>query len=360
MKSYKLCSLVAAAGLAVAGNAAAQTAVSFVNGRLSLTTNNTNQNVKVEMKEANGVARLFGFQGIPDGASYSGVSSIVVTTGTGRDEVQFDIEQSVSLALTANTGAGDALTKTQWKIRPGTGSVNASLSLQSAPGGVQLAEVNFDPETQGSSTIAIDTGNATEVAAKVIGDDPSSAMSVAFAARARKTDFEVVSAAADLTVNLSGTHASTASEVMYSVNQLRAGPVRVTTNTTLSGGADKLEAKVIAPFSNTLVAGTIAAGAGSDLVKLEVEGISNRNGLTISGNAGNDLIEVLNKGVFQLSQTLGLRINGNEGNDQLKLLTDSIIRGTGLPNDRTPIIDGGVGFDRYLGFGQIINCEARL
>lgn len=343
-----------------AGSAFGQTTVTFSNGLLTLRTPNTDQNVKVEMKGAEGVANLFGFPGLADGATYTGVTGISIITGSGRDEVQFDIEQSRSLVLSSNTGTGDALTKVQWKIRPGAAQTNASLTLASASGGLQLAEIGFDSETVGNASIRIDSGNAGEVVTKVLSDDPSNRLDIAFNARGAKTLLEVVSAASVLNVNAAGTHAAPLNEINHSIAQIRPGSVNVATNVNLGPNADKFEGKVSAPGSTAVFSGTINGGGGDDLVKIETESASSVNGQTIAGGAGADSIELTSKGIFQLSQTLGTRILGGDGDDRMILFTDSAIRGTGLPNDRVPLIDGGPGFDLYLGFGQILNCEGSL
>jgi hypothetical protein len=349
-----------ASTFALAGSAVAQTSVTFVNGQLTLTTPGTDQNVKVEMKGAEGVANLFGFPGIADGTAYSGVTGVAIITGAGRDEVQFDIEQSRSLNLSSNTGTGDALTKAQWKIRPGSTQTNANLTLASAPGGLQLAEIGFDSETLTNAAININTGNAGEVVTKVNADDPSARLDVTFNSRGSKSLLEILSAASTLNVRASGTHSGALNEINHSIAQIRPGSVNVATNVTLGANADKFEGKVSAPGSTAVYTGTINGGGGDDFINIETDSTSSVNGQTVSGGAGNDFIQINSKGVFQLSQTLGTRLLGGDGNDFLILFTDSAIRGTGLPNDVEPIINGGVGFDLYNAFGLILNCEGRL
>lgn len=345
--------------LVLAGGSSAQTTVSVVSGRLTLTTNNTEQNVKVEMKEAAGVARVFGFQGIADGTAYTGINAVTINTGSARDRVEFDVESVQSMDLRINSGAGDLESKTQWKILNTPGAVNAGVTYTSAGTGLKLVNVEFDNETQ-NARIAIDTGNAGEVNAKVLSDDPSNSLNVGFNARGAKTSFELASAAGTLDVNLRGTHATNFSEVKHVIGQLRPGTVRVNNDVTLSAGNDKLESKISAPGSNTTITGNSRGGSGDDIVLYEVEGVSIVNGLTIDGGAGNDFLSNQTKGVFQLSQTIGANIFAGPGDDFLILTTDTAIRGTGLPNDVQNTIDGGDGFDLYNAFGFIRNCEGRL
>ncbi|MDX2147703.1 MAG: hypothetical protein SFZ23_09295 [Planctomycetota bacterium] len=352
--------LVSFAGIAsFAGVASAQTSVSLVGGRLTITTNNAEQNVKVEMKEAPGVARLFGFQGVLDGTAYAGVTGVTINTGAARDRVEFDIETRVSVDLRVNSGAGELESKTQVKVLPAAVPVVAGIAYTSLPGALKLVNVEVDNEAA-NARVSIDTGNATEVNAKVLSDDPSNSLNVAFNARGAKTTVELASAASVLDVSLSGAHATPGSEVKHVIGQLRPATVRVSNNVTLSSGSDKLESKVAAPGSSVTIVGAARGGDGDDLALFEIEGASVVNGLSLEGGAGNDLLSNQTKGVFQLSQTVGARILAGPGDDLLILTTDTAIRGTGLPNDVQNVIDGGEGFDLYNAFGLIRNCEGRL
>lgn len=354
---HRSASISAALLMALAGLAHAQTTVSLTGGRLTLTTNNMDQNVKVEMKEGPGLARVFGFQGIPDGTAYTGVAAVTVNTGSGRDQVQLDIQSSTGLDVRINTGAGDLESKVQWKLLPGAAS--ASVVFTGSPSPVQKIEAEFDNESAGAS-INLDAGVAGEVTGKVLSDDLTSSLDVGFAARGAKTSFELTSNAASLDVRLRGTHAAAGSEVKHVIGQLRPASVRVSKDLTLSGGSDTLESKIAAPGSNVTLLGVVRAGGGDDRVLVESEGAGTVNGLRIEGGAGSDLLSNQTKGFFQLSQTVGASIFGGPGDDILILTTDTAIRGTGLPNDVQAIIDGGDGFDLFNAFGLIRNCEGRL
>jgi hypothetical protein len=345
--------------VALAGTAAAQTTAGVVGGRLTLTTNNTDQNVKVEMKEGLGIARVFGFQGIADGTAYTGVSAVTVNTGSGFDKVEFDIESRQSLDIRINTGTGALESKAQWKILSTTSPVSAAVTYTGAANPLSKVEVSFDNETNNAS-VSLDTGNNQEVTAKVLSDDLSNSLAATFNARAAKTGFELASNALTLDVTLRGTHATNFSEVGHVINQLRPASVRVQNDVTLSAGDDKHELKIGAPGSVTTVLGTIRGQAGNDNILVEAQGDSVINGLTLDGGAGDDFLSNQTKGWFQLSQTVGANIFGGSGNDFLILTTDTGIRGTGLPNDVQNIIDGGEGFDLYNAFGFIRNCEGRL
>lgn len=345
--------------LLAAGSAHAQTQVSVVGGRLTLTTNNTDQNVKVEMKEAPGIARVFGFQGIADGTAYSGVSAVTVNTGSGFDKVEFDIESRQSMDIRINTGAGALESKAQWKVLSTTAPVNAAVTYSGAANPLSKVEVVFNNETA-NATLSLDTGAASEATAKFLSDDLSNSLSASFNSRAAKASFELASNAQNRDVLLRGTHSTNFSEVTHVISQLRPAAVRVTTDVTLSSDNDKLEGKVSALGSTTTILGTARGLQGDDNLLYEVEGVSVVNGLTLDGGDGSDFLSNQTKGWFQLSQTVGANIYAGPGNDILILSTDTGIRGTGLPNDVQNNIDGGDGFDLYHAFGFITNCEGRL
>jgi hypothetical protein len=353
---------LALATLLAAGSAHGQTVASVVGGRLTLTTSNLDQNVKVEMKEAPGVARVFGFQGIADGTAFTGISGVTVNTGSGRDQVQFEIESRLSLDIRINTGAGDLESLVLWKILSGGGAVNAGVTYSSTPSALQIVGVEFDNDNTAASSININTGNGTDVVAKVLSDDPSTNLGVVFNGSGPKTTVEVVSAAANLNATLRGSYRSPGTdEVKHVVSQIRPGVVNIVNNVTTAGGDDKIEQIVSAPGSTTTIRGNVSAGTGNDFVSFVTQGASVTNGLTLSGGDGSDFLSNEVQGVWQLSQTLQARVLGGRGDDFLILRSDiNTIRGTGLPNDLIPVVDGGEGFDLYAAFGLIRNCEGRL
>jgi hypothetical protein len=343
----------------LAGAAAAQTTAIVSGGRLTLTTTSANQNVKVEMKEAVGVARVFGFSGIADGTTFSGLSGVTVETGAGNDTIEFDVISTVSYDLRVSSGSGSLESQTQWKILPSASTVNANVTYASVAGSLQKVGLTIDNEAA-NAAISIGTGNASDVDAKILSDDPTAALTVSFHSRAAKTTLELVSAASTLNASIRGAHATSGSEVKYVLNQLRPAAVTLSQDVTLSAGDDKLESVLAAPGSRAMLLGTIRAGAGNDLILLENDTFSTVNGVTLNGGLGNDFLSNKTKGEFQLSQSVGANIFGGPGDDILIQTTDTLIRGTGLPNDVQSIIDGGDGFDLFNAFGFIRNCEGRL
>jgi len=351
--------ILLAFSLLATANAHAQTAVSVVNGHLSLTTPNTPQNVKVEVGPTVGEARVYGFSGIPDGARYRDIVSVHLRTSNSIDKVEFDIQSSQNLAIRVDTRAGEAETKIKWKILPGVAAAVASVDLVSVTGVGQKAEIEIDSEVS-NATVSVNTGNYMDTATRIVADDPSSFLAVRLNGRAPKAAWEIVSAAPVVDVDWLGSHSIGEGEIKFLLNQVVRADVSLLFDVGLSTGNDLLEAKIEAPGSTVILGGAIRGQAGSDRVLVEPTAFSTTSGLDLLGGTGNDELSLLVKGRFQLSQELGVLLAGGDGDDRLILTTDTGIFGTGLPNDLIPVINGGSGFDLHQGFGSILNTEGRL
>ena len=131
--SKKSIVLLAAAIALVGGAANAQTVVTQVGGRLSLTTPNSDQAVKVEVGPVAGTVRLYSFQGIPDGQQYSGVNGLAVQTGAGFDKVEVKVDLGQSFDLRIDTGSGDSENKVVWEMQPGAAAATISPRCPAAP-----------------------------------------------------------------------------------------------------------------------------------------------------------------------------------------------------------------------------------
>ncbi|MCU0758518.1 MAG: hypothetical protein MUF07_04855 [Steroidobacteraceae bacterium] len=344
---------------AFAADAHAQTLVEQAGGRLTLTTPNADQSVKVVVGPAPGVASVSGFPGIADGTTYSGLTGVTVNTGAGNDLVEFDVETFESFSVQANTAGGSSERKIKWKIRPGTGTVAANVDVTGAAAGSQVSLVEVDSEAN-SAAVTLRTGLGSEVAAKVQSSNPTESLRVVFDAPAPKSTLEVASSANALEVDVRGGTTIAANELKYTIAQSRPATVALNWSIATSALADVVEANVAAPGSTVTQRGSVVTRAGDDLAKFETEGFGTVTGLALNGGLGNDQLLQVVKGRFQGSQTLQTVMRGAEGDDQLTLTTDTGIFGTGLPNDRFPIVDCGAGFDQFNAFGQIIGCEARF
>lgn len=394
-------------------HAHAQSAVSVVNGRLSVSTPSGDQNIKFLVGPAAGQTAVFGVPGLPDGAAYTGITAIDLVTGTGFDKVEFDINAPQSLAISAHTGAGQAETKIQWKVPPGTPEANAIVHLASATGATKT-ELDFVSEavnttfdwtmaggagnkevkggidfktggSSGAATIAFDLGfgrhtavfeiesevpgtsigidsgpNVHESITKILADKPSDLLTIVHHSQAPKTVLEAVSDAAVVDLNVTGLHTSLSSEIKYAFKQLRPAVISAFYEVETSPAQDKIESFIEAPGSTVVLDGAVNTGEGNDFVNFFSDAGSTVVGLDLTGGAGDDYLSIALKGWYQNSQTIGPVIHGGTGNDILILRTETGIRGTGLPNDVPSVIDGGPGFDRFNAFGIILNCEQRL
>jgi hypothetical protein len=355
--NHRLAQFAATTAL-LATSASAQTAVSVSGGRLSLTTPGGNQSVKVEVS-GSGLARVFGFPGIADGTPYGGLSGVTVTTGAGNNKVEFELLSSQSFDVRVDTGSGQAETKVKWKILAGGLAPAANLAVLGTEGQTRLVEVDLESESN-RAAVSIDTGSANQVAAKVVSANASEFLRVAFAAAAPRTSLEVGSNASALEVDVRGGATPAADELMYKIMQGRRADVNLNWAIDTGAGDDKVEALVSTSGSTVTQRGSVLTRAGNDTVQFETDAFSTVTGLTINGGLGADLLSQVIKGRFQSSQTLRTSMLGGDGDDELILTTDTGIFGTGLPNDTFPLIDCGLGTDRFNAFGLIRGCESRL
>ncbi len=334
-----------------------QTTATVVGGRLSVVTSAADQSAKVEVR--GGTTRLFGFAGLPDGQTYVNLTGIAVQTGAGSDKIEFDIESPNSLDISANNGTGPAETSVKWKLQAGGMTPSANIAISGAPSGASKVNVEVDNESN-SASIGIDAGTATEVAAKVNSSNTSSFLRTAFNAAAPKTSLEINSAASALELDIRAGALASNDELTYKVSQSRAATISANWNVDGGAGDDKIEASLSTSGSTVTHRGSFFGRGGNDFIKVETDGFATVTGLTINGGLGDDQLEQVVKGRFQMSQTLGTTMIGADGTDYLTLSTDTGIFGTGLPNDINPIINCGAGSDFFKAFGQIIGCEARF
>jgi hypothetical protein len=357
----KLRNRLLAAGFAavIATPAYAQTIVTQTSGRLTLTTPNNDQSVKVEVGPIIGSVRVFGFPGLSDGQQYSGVSGLTVLTGAGKDAVEVVAETPASFDISIDTGTGESEAKVKWKLLAGGASNTATVDINSDTAGSQIAIVEIDSEAANSS-ITVRAPSASDSTTIIQSSNLSNFLSAFVQSAAPKSAVSISSSANTLQLDLRGGSSSRPNELSYAIAQARSGAVSVNWGLTGSGADDKIEAKVSAPGSAVTQRGNIRSFAGSDLIQFETEAFSTISGLTLNGGDGNDFLLEIIKGRLQLSQTLQTRLLGGAGDDELTLTTDTGIFGTGLPNDLTPLIDCGAGVDRFNAFGLIRNCESRL
>jgi hypothetical protein len=347
-------SLIAAA---TAGLSGAQTVATVSGGRLALTTPGGDQSVKVEV--SSGLARVFGFPGLADGTSYSGLTGLTVLTGAGADSVEVEVRSVGSFDVNLDTGAGAATTKVNWAILPGGSNPAANITVNSDTNVDQKLNVEVESASQ-NAAVSIQTGELSEISTKVNSSNVSDALRVVFGATAPKTALEVGSNASALEVSVAAGASAATDELVYKITQSR--PAEVSLNWAIDAGAgdDKVEAFVAAPGSTVTQRGNVLGRGGNDQLLFDTSAFSTVTGLTLNGGPGADELSQVIQGRFQASQTLRSRMLGADGDDSLRLTTDTGIFGTGLPNDLFPIIDCGPGNDGFNAFGVVRGCEFRF
>lgn len=342
--------------LAFAAALSAQTTVLQSGGRLTLTTNSADQSVKVEVSATS--ARVFGFAGIADGTTYSGLTGITVVTGNGSDSIDFDVQSSASLDVRIDSGAGQATTNVKWRILPGLAAPSVNVALLS-PNPNQGFQFELESDARAAS-VAVDAAAAREVNAKILSSNPSDFLRVAFQATSPKATLEVSANASAMEADLRSGATAAADELKYVLINGRTAPIAVNWALSTGAGDDKVEAHIQSAGGVITHRGSVALGSGNDFAMIVSEGLGTITGLTLNGGLGADEIQHIIKGRYQASQTLRPTLLGGDGDDVLVLSTDTGIFGTGLPNDVFPLIDCGAGADRFQAFGEIRACEARL
>lgn len=357
MKPALILALVSS--LAATSPATAQTIVDLTNGRLSLTTPNSDQSVRVEVGPSPGVARVYGFPGLRDGRAFGGVTGITLVTGAGQDAVELAIQAAQSLDVRVDTQGGDAVTTVLWDLLSSVQNANASLALAATGGRMGLATVELTSDVE-DARISLDTGPAIEVATKLSSPNHSSFLGLDFRSAATKLTLDVGSAASTLEIALRGGKTATASELSHTISQSVPATVSLDWNLQTGNRADTVVATIAAPGSTVTHRGLVNTAGGNDRLQVETDAFGTVTGIELRGGGGADLLSQVVKGRFLASQTLQTRVFGGAGDDELVLTTDTGIYGTGLPNDLFPVINCGDGTDRFNAFGRIISCESRL
>ena len=315
-------------------NATGQSTVTFTNGQLFIDTPDGDQNIKFLVGSNPGQTQVFGVPGLADGIAYTGVRAINLVTGADFDKVEFDVVSAQSLAISSDTAVGQAETKVQWKVAPGTARSINSLALRSAVGATK-AELDFTSEAQNTeftwtansgtgnaevkggidfkapgrrgignvgfnlgegnhlvsvevdsevrnTTLNIDAGNAAETNVKVVSDDPSDFLGLTFNARAPKTVLEMISSAAICNMDVTGTHLSAFNEMKYGLSQIRPGKVSAFYDLQTAAGGDKIEANISAPGSKVVLDGSVRTGAGDDFTHFNSSALSTVVGLDLT------------------------------------------------------------------------------
>ena len=105
--------------------------------------------VKIEVGPLAGQVRVID-GAAPAALAFSGIRAIRLATGAGTDQIELDMHASQSLALSIDSGAGDANIKLQWKVPPGAASTVSSLDMASG-GGRLTIELDHASETREAS-----------------------------------------------------------------------------------------------------------------------------------------------------------------------------------------------------------------
>jgi hypothetical protein len=335
-------------GATLEGQGGVQTmqVVTGANGALNLNYAFGVPNAKIIVGPAQGRVEVFGLPGVADGTVYNGIQAINWKSGTGDDQVQFEVTQTSDFDITVDTGTSNVDVQAKWIIPAGASSViTPSFALQTGPGmkkvavdlesftrdvdftltgrmgagdtefksGLQFkqgsqnaaanvdwqfgassnnkAELNVDNEAR-DLTLNLSPRLMNELVTKVVGDDPADRARVNFKpvtpAGGGKVAFEMISSAPLIDLNYDVIGGAGMDDVILGLTTISTASVTSNVNLDLGAANDKLEVKYAGQTSNTNVfTGPFLLGSGDDEAKLEFMGLTNF-GFTLDCGSGTD------------------------------------------------------------------------
>ena len=153
--------------------------MSVTAGKLSLVTDASDQNVRLEVGPIVGEVRVYGFPGISDGTSFTGITSASVKTGGGNDQFALDAQTFADFAVAVDTGVGELSTTVQWKVGQSANPIAANFELVTLSGPNQFANVEFVNDAA-KAKINARVGVATASTTKILSVDPTETLDVGF------------------------------------------------------------------------------------------------------------------------------------------------------------------------------------
>lgn len=358
--------------------------------------------VKIEVGPLPGQVRVID-GAAPGPQAYSGIRAIRVATGAGTDQIELDMNASQSLALSIDSGAGDAHMKLQWKVPPGAASTTSSLDMASGGGRLNIeldhasetAEASFQWTTRfgggdklikgavefkegvrqarqniaftqlgggnhlvameveskaADATLLLNTGAAQEVLYKVISPDRSTRLVADTTVAGAKNNIEILSAAPTTSVRLAGGTANTPlAETSIGVVQTVPGTLGAQLDFTTRSTASKFGAKFDGAFSTLTLGGRLLGAGGRDEFKLETNARALAS-LLVDAGSGDNAVDFLASAALLATPT-PLRLVTGGGNDLISLQA-------GPGSTAVPQLNCGAGTDiAKASVGTATGCE---
>lgn len=318
---------------------------------LEIRTNNGQQQIEVVVGPVAGEVSVSGFE-TPEGLSmFTGITSIVIITGTAQDFVQVRFTSEVVPDVSINTGGGlsDLIFSYEFPYAIGTATVsNVTVTGSGSSDKVAFNMLGATSSFVGNWNVQC-AGGDNEITINIDSPEASDLLGVTLNTGAAGGQDKVVanikSFASVLNLGFTGTMGGGVDSALVFVDGLGPATTTASYNFDLGAGNDVAETTIISRGGTATMSGVLTGGNGFDNLKLLLEG-DGRVDLQMTGDAGIDFLDMELKGAVQGSP----RLVAGTGNDELKLVVDG-------PRIATPFLDGGPGFDKAIGFGTIINCE---
>jgi hypothetical protein len=322
---------------------------------LSLTSSDASQQINVNVGPTPGFVQVIGLDG--QDATYTGVTALSITTGSGFDFIEFRIRGTAPVPITVNTRSNNSDVKVIYELpTTSTAAVAHAVTVLGEGGndkvtfeGVIRPRHFFSNWTvrpgAGNNEVIVTTSTTANVRTNDQRLDTVSGPGEDIVA------VNVESLAPRNYVMVRALTGQANDSVVLNFNGLYSGVTPSVPNTIRffvdqNSGLDVCEANIISRGRSANVAGTMIGGSGDDFLKLLLDG----NGTVdtvMNGRANNDTVDVELKGTISGTPQL----QGFTGDDYLKVVHTN---GQVLT---TPIVDGGDNFDRAVAFGTIVNVE---
>ncbi|HEX2839012.1 MAG TPA: hypothetical protein VHN77_12895, partial [Phycisphaerales bacterium] len=322
---------------------------------LRLVSNNAGQQININIGPVTGTVQVFGLNG--QDATYTGVSSLEVETGSGQDFVEVRVRGVAPMPVSINTRANNSDVKFVYEMPNTTSTAVAHAVTVLGEGGND--KVTFEGVIRprfffsnwtvrqggGNNEVFVTTSTTTNVrtndqrldTVSGSGEDVVAVNVESLAPRNYLLVRALTGQANDSVVmnfngQFSGVTPSVPNTIRFFVDQ--------------NAGLDVCEANIVSRGRSANVAGTMIGGSGDDFLKLLLDGNGSVD-TVMNGRANNDTVDVELKGTISGTPQL----QGFTGDDYLKVVHTN---GQVLT---TPIVDGGDNFDRAVAFGTIVNVE---
>lgn len=314
-------------------------------------------NAKIIVGPAAGQVQVFGLPDVADGTTYSNINTIDWRSGAADDAVAFEVTQAGEFDVRVDTGAGQSQVDVKWIIPAGAPSgTTPSVHIAAATGlkKIQMQLENFAANTNFAWTQVLGDGDAEvkgEMQFKQGSQQARGLMDLRFGNGLSKAELTVDNESQNLAMDIRPRNIR-----FLTTKILSDDPANSTTlnfNPVGAATGSNINFEMVSAAQNVTLGGAMTGGSGMNEVLYNFTSLTtatvNANVSAFTG-AGNDKINLAFKGLPGTRMALAGQVNAGAGDDEALLLTEGIATGT-------ITLDCGPGIDKAIGFAQTLACE---